>query len=189
MAGSILIIYLGSRVYALNRDNEQLYRQLNGLQQQLQDLQPKLTELRNQLQMAVQGRVPGLRPLEYDVVLPLQGDRIARNVVFNRTGQEGDWRYEFKLVLENNSLYVVWPRVRLYLFDQRGIQVGLAQLGDLAQLEASQSLGPGEVRSVSGDIEITLSGEPAYFMVESLEPTEKRPGYETLLPGEQFEGG
>ncbi|MDV7391936.1 hypothetical protein RZS08_11300, partial [Arthrospira platensis SPKY1] len=68
---------------------------------------------------------------------------------------------------QNNTRSLVWPEIRIYLFNALGIQVGGAAIGtqEPTALKTS-SLGVGEVRSYAGSLELIDPNEaPRYFLV------------------------
>lgn len=71
-------------------------------------------------------------------------------------------------MLHNDSLNVIAPAVTVFLFDDRGIQVGttvLSKIDATSKVEFS-SLQPNETRSYTGRIGLNIQSEPKYFMVD-----------------------
>ncbi|MDQ2694981.1 MAG: hypothetical protein M3Z21_06300 [Pseudomonadota bacterium] len=162
----LLVLYFGVQLYALAQENERLRDNLDRSQRELERLRPELERLRTEFRSLVEGRIPGLRRLEYHRVIPLD-EGYAKNIVFGIVKKNAaGTAYEFKIVLENTAPYLVWPRLTVFLFDGMGIQIGQSEVGDAGNPVADgRSLAPGEVVSHSGLITLDGDGVPAYFLV------------------------
>lgn len=153
-----LILFFGIKVYSLNQENEALLVQVRQNEQELVPLRTEVVQLRQEVEALVQDRLPHLEPLIYDEVIPLN-EGYAKHIAFTLVKKGDEQKHEYKLVLQNDSLSTVEPLIEVYLFDRRGIQVGVSKI------EGDVSMGLGEVRSYTRTI-VTERGEtPAYFMV------------------------
>lgn len=130
---------------------------------ELEVLRPQVEKLQHDIETMVRSRLPGLRPLEFDQVIPLDDDYV-KNIVFTVAGKGQDKQYEYKLVTHNGSLNLVHPRVDILIFDRNGIQIGQARIG--VQKDGTPTLDMldrGEIRSFSSKIELTDESRPEYF--------------------------
>ncbi len=143
--------------------------------QELARLRPRVSALEAQLDELVHGRLPGLRPLEFDKVIPVDKDYV-RNILFTQTGKPGDYRYEYKLTLKNDGLTAVHPIVRVLFFDRAGIQVASSSIGvDRDGQPTLDVLERGEVRSYDQEVPSLRGKEARYFRVEVSLPDYQRP--------------
>ena len=159
-------LLLGTQVYTLNRQNQTLRSSLAQTEEELHRVTPELQKLRGDLDELVRGKLPRLRKLEYDRVLPLD-DQYLKNIIFTEIMNRDSRGHEYKLVVQNNTGAPLWPEVQLLLFNEQGIQVGSAEIGT-GQPNALKagSLGVGEVRSYTASMNLMdRSATPAYFMI------------------------
>ena len=167
--GDILAaLLLGMRMYALDRQNRELRVKLTQTESELQQLTPTLQTLRDNLDILVRGKLPRLRELVYDQVLPLGGPYL-KNVTFTEIVRRDAHIHEFKLVVQNNTPAPLWPEVQLYLFDAFGVQIGSAEIGtpNPAALK-TESLGAGETRSYTAPVQLwDATAKPVYFLVRT----------------------
>ena len=115
----------------------------------------------------VQGRIPNLMPLEFDVTVP-SDQAYLKNISFTLTGTASDKQYEYRAVLHNDRLADIQPDVSILLFDALGIQVGKAKLSKNHTTSNAQQddLKPGETRAYSSRISLDREAEPSYFLIE-----------------------
>lgn len=162
-------LLLGIQTYDLDRQNEILRSDLAKSQEELRRVVPELQQLRRELDTLIRGKLPHLRELEYDRVLPLN-EGYLRNISFTRIVNRSTQSYEYKLVVQNNTHAPLWPEIQLALFNELGIQVGSTEIGTAnpAALKAA-SLGVGEVRSYSAIFQLADKNVlPMYFMIRTL---------------------
>lgn len=158
-------LLLGAQVYRLSRENQELRSNLARTEDDLHKAAPELEKLRTDLDALVRGKLPRLRELKYDRVLPLD-DGYLKNITFTEIINRDSRAHEYKLVVQNNTPSMLWPEVQLLVFDELGIQVGRAEIGTpYPDALKAGSLGVGEVRSYSAAIQLTDSNAtPAYFV-------------------------
>lgn len=159
-------LLLGTRLYALDRQNRMLRSELSEAQETLRQFVPEVQQLRQDLDDLVRGKLPRLRELEYDRVLPLDQGYL-KNIAFTEVRTRSARSYEYKLVVQNSTRSTLWPEIRIDLFNEYGIQIGGAAIGTQAPtaLRAS-SLDVGEVRSYAGSLDLADPDEaPQYFLV------------------------
>ncbi len=163
-----LSLYFGIQLYSLGKENQTLRINLAASQEELRLLRPEVKRLTEQLKDAVQGRIPSLRELRYDEVIPINKGHV-KNILFNQLVKGNNTEFEYKLLFENTTSFVVWPQVAIYLFDDVGMQVGSAEIGlggpDQDNVQGFESVGSNEIRSFSDTVPITLERTPAYFLV------------------------
>lgn len=162
-------LLLGIQTYDLDRQNGILRGDLAKSQEELHRVVPELQQLRRELDALIRGKLPYLRELEYDRVLPLN-EGYLRNISFTRIVNRSAQSYEYKLVVQNNTNAPLWPEIQLALFNELGIQVGSTEIGTAnpVALKAA-SLGIGEVRSYSAIFQLAdKNALPMYFMIRTL---------------------
>lgn len=163
-------LLLGAQVYTLGRQNQTLRSNLAQTEEELRQVTPELQKLRADLDELIRGKLPRLRKLDYDRVLPLD-EGYLKNITFTEIVSRNSRSHEYKLVVQNNTRGPLWPEVQLLIFNELGIQVGGAEIGTRQPnaLKAS-SLGVGEVRSYMASMELAdKDATPAYFMIRILE--------------------
>ena len=143
------------------QENEVLHAELTKARQALKQIEPELQQARKTQADLAKGRLPYLHDLVPDKVLNIN-NAYVKNVVFTVLNQNGTNIYEFKLVVENSGTRNVRPKSRMIVFDRNGVQIGGADIVDLAELA------PGESRSQSAVIDRFIDAEPRYFYVSTL---------------------
>ena len=137
------------------------------LQSENDSLNTKIENLKHDIAQLVEGRVPGLLPLELDITVPIEKDYF-RNIRFVMTGTSHDRHYEYNAVMHNEGTKSVKPNVTLFMFDERGLQVGstiLSNANSAPEIESSD-LTPGESRSYSNQIKLRSKATPMYFLID-----------------------
>jgi len=158
----LVAVFSGMKIASLNRTNGILRAQLDKKQDELTQLRPELAEARAEarkdLESLIESRFPQLHKLEFDKVIPVH-EEYVRNILFTLIKKNDERRHEYRLLMENTAPASVLPEVRVLLFDQLGVQLGMGQL------EKQEPLASGESRSFSSFIETFVEGEPRYFYV------------------------
>lgn len=126
-----------------------------------------LVRLQDERDQLVMGRLPGLNPIEYDVIIVMPQD-FVRNISFTLGKQAREKVYEFRVVLANDRRTSVDLKVGVLLFDEFGIQIGSAEamFGGLANTGENPLLGAGEVRSYSDTIATRQDILPKFFVLD-----------------------
>lgn len=163
LAVSVLLLVIvgivaGTEIERLASENSALANEAFQLRQRLARLEPELARTRQELAQLTRGRLPHLQELVADKVIPVNAGYV-KNIVFTILRQSGQNRYEYRVVVENTGDTMLRPEVRVFVFDQHGIQVGSGDVTDRAELI------PGESRSYSSVIERFMDEEPRYFYV------------------------
>ncbi|GAB6066921.1 hypothetical protein JCM13664_02390 [Methylothermus subterraneus] len=144
-------------------------------ERELERLRPRLAQLERELAELVKQRLPGLYPLEFDKVIPIDKEYV-QHILFTRIGKAEDRNYEFKLTLRNGDLTAVHPIVRVMFFDHLGIQVASAAVGvDDKGVPTLDVLERGEVRSYVQVISLPSGKEAKYFRIETDLPAYQKP--------------
>ncbi len=154
----VVSVVSGIQIRQLTEENGALANELFQLKQKLARIEPELENARQELAAVTRGRLPHLKELVPDKVIPLDAGYV-KNIVFTVLRQNGQTRYEYRVVLENASDGMLRPAVRVFVFDQRGVQVGSGDITDRAEMI------PGESRAYSATIERFMDDEPRYFYV------------------------
>jgi hypothetical protein len=163
---TVLVLVLFIQMSLLDQENLALALAEKKHAAELAELQPQLEKLRKDLAEMTLSRLPGLTPLEFDKVIPVE-DRYVKNIVFTLAGKGDDKSYEFKIVTHNATLTLIHPQVDVLFFDRAGIQVGVARIG--VQPDGTPTLDVldrGEIRSFSSKIELADDAAPAYFRLK-----------------------
>ncbi len=149
--------------------NEKIILELKKKERLLEQTLADFEKAQQQIVDLVAGRIPKLRPLIYDQAIPIS-DRYVRDVIFTQTGPKPENRiFEYRVVLANNSNWIVTPKVQILLFNEVGIQVGVSNITyQLAtKKESSSSLMTGEIRIYSSTIYLNKQRKaPRYFLFE-----------------------
>jgi hypothetical protein len=152
----LVIIFSATRIGSLTAESNALHAELFQTKQELAKAVPALDQARKELAGLAKGRLPHLQPLVPDKVIDL-GNSYVKNVVFTVLHKNGETQYEYRVVMENKGEITVHPDARIFVFDQRGIQVGMAEIADHLDLL------PGESRAYSSVVDRFLDEEPRYF--------------------------
>jgi cell division protein FtsB len=154
----VVSIFSVIRIGTLADANDAMNAELFQAKQELAKVAPELQQARKELANATQGRLPHLRELTPDKVINVDNGYV-KNIVFTLLRSTNGTRYEYRVVMENKSDSMVRPEVRVFVFDHRGIQVGMGEVADRTDMI------PGESRSYSSAIERFMDEEPRYFYV------------------------
>ncbi|MGB5339710.1 MAG: hypothetical protein WBO06_11520 [Gammaproteobacteria bacterium] len=156
------LFYISSRSTEHERTVLELRKQTSTLQKMSRELETVRAE-RDQL---VKGRIPELLPVEFDVAIDINEQNI-RNIIFTLARNGSNKIYEYRIVLNNETLAIIHPKVEILAFNDVGIQIGMAQIStsDATSGSGRPSLDPGEVRSYTGVIQLTRNEEPRYFLL------------------------
>ncbi len=161
LALAVLIIesiLSGTRIINLSKENNVLRSELLDAKAELSRLLPELKQARRDLKGMIQERMPHLRVLEPDKVLTVN-DGYVKNIMFSVLKVNAEKKYEYKLVMENKTQFLVRPQVQIFVFNSHGVQIGMAETNDRLELI------PGESRSRSSDIRLFIKDEPHYFFI------------------------
>ncbi len=162
----LLLLVVSIRLSLYAKDVHDLTVLQHKQELELESLRPKVAALEAEIADLVRGRLPGLKPLEFDKVIPIE-KKYVRNIIFTLIGTESDHRYEYKLTLKNDGLTGVHPIVRVIFFDHLGIQLGDSTIGvDKDNVPTLDILERGEVRSYTKVVQLPDGKQPRYFKVE-----------------------
>jgi len=169
-----MIVFFSTQVYLIDQENRQLHRKLRHSRALLNEFLPELEELREKLSQLVKGRLPGLREIKYDTVIPIN-ESYLKSIVFNVIKKGNVEGYEYKLIAENNSLVTVLPRAKIYFFSDSGIQVGVTEVGEQRNSPSDMGgLSAGEIRSYSATLFLPEAEKaPAYFSIRLEQEADK----------------
>jgi len=154
----VLILFGVIKINSLNSTNDLLTFRLQENEQKLIKMRIELRETQRQLEAAVEGRFPQLRRLEFDKVLPLH-EGLVQNILFTLIKKSDNNRYEYKLVMENDTESMSTPEVKVLLFGRLGVQLGTNEV------PKQEPLLRGETRSYSSTVGLAVPGDPYYFYV------------------------
>lgn len=115
----------------------------------------------------MENRIPGLSEIVFNKLLDVN-DQYLLNVTFSEVGVGEDKTLEFHAMLANYGSRMVLPQVKILLFNDSGLQVGMLKLErshatgtvTLADLE------PGETRSYHAQIPLELDAAPKYYLLD-----------------------
>ncbi len=154
-------VYSSVRIGILSDDNLVLKQDVFVKDEELNRLKPALAQVQQELAQMIEGRLPDVRELELDQVLPINKGNV-KNIVFTIVGSGRHKRYEYRLVIENGTQQKISPDFRILIFNKRGIQVGMKRV------TVDPALAPGESRSFSDAVELFMNDEPAYFQLSTI---------------------
>lgn len=163
-----VVLVVGSRTQShLVEQNDRLKQELNRSRQTLKRTEAMNQQLRSEVDAMVETRLPGLSDISFDEVIPLNQDYV-KNVILGLSRDAGLTAYEYRFALFNPNTTPVLPRFSLYLFDERGIQVGGTKVTETGEASEGihRALGPGEIRSYSGQTTTIGGREPKFFMID-----------------------
>jgi hypothetical protein len=134
---------------------------------QIQSLKAQLLEREAAVQAMVEKRIPGLSLLKFNKVIDLK-DKYVANVRFTEAGTANAKAIEYHVILKNDTADLVSPKVKIFLFDQFGIETGFAKLKspESADDPSSDELQPGETRSYTGKMDIERQAVSKFFLVQ-----------------------
>jgi len=163
-----LLIYMFTWFYVSRKsaETEQALLELRIQEKTLATINSELETVRNERDTLVQGRIPGLAPLTYDKIITTD-NKYIRNIIFTMVKNGTKETYEYRLVMHNDTLSVIHPMVEILLFNDIGIQIGLAHVehSNASTGTGRSSLDPGEVRSYTATINLIRDEEPHYFLL------------------------
>lgn len=169
VGGSAGLMY----IQKLSRENDQLFFTARKQQKELTESEVVIKELMSERDSLVEGRIPGLKEIAYDETFEVDAGYV-RNIIFTLTRAKGKNTYEYKLVLANQTLDVIKPRVYVRFYDELGTQVGGADIGATPSTDSynpepidpdQDVLKPDEIRSYSDKLDVVEGAVPRYFTV------------------------
>lgn len=168
-----LIILIFSWLY-LGSESSEYHQAILDLRKQevlVKNLAGELEAVKKERDILVQERIPGLIPMTYDEAINIDNEYV-RNIIFTLAKTGKNDIYEYRLVLHNNTLSIARPKARIILFNDIGIQIGMAQIEQTdasTETDTRTSLDPGEVRSYTAAIDLIRDDEPSYFLLDITE--------------------
>jgi hypothetical protein len=167
---SLLLMALAIRLSIALREVNTLTIVEHKQARQLAEIEPELNKMRQEIADLTLSRLPALKKLDYDTVIPIE-QYYVKNIVFTLSGRGEQKNYEYKLVMNNRELTAVHPTVKILFFDRVGIQVGLSQIGvDKEGVPTLDVLERGEIKSYSSSITLAEDAKPEYFFVQVKKP-------------------
>ena len=165
-----LVILIFSWLQAARKSSEHHQAILDLRKQEVltKNLTEELGTIKNERDILVQERIPGLIPLTYDAAINIDNKHV-RNIIFTLAKSGKKNIYEYRLVLHNNTLSIFRPKARIILFNDIGIQIGMARVEQndaTTKTGARTALDPGEVRSYTAAVDLILNEEPSYFLLD-----------------------
>ncbi len=162
---AVPLLALHARLSIAKKDKALLVRSLQDGAVEKQNLRSRESKLRDEIAGQVHSRLPALRPMEFDRVIPIEEGPL-KNVMFTESGPGEHKISEYRIVLSNPTSSALRLHLEILLFNQAGIQFGRARVGGDRDTPAWVNLDPGETRSYSDKLDW---GEqnllPSYFML------------------------
>jgi hypothetical protein len=155
-----LLLYLFGTIARYSSENNLQRAELSQKDSELRDLRAELKRVTADFDALVKERLPNLKTLEHDKVIPLNHGYV-RNILFTETHSGDKTGYEYRVVVENNQSRPVMPGIRIMFFDRTGVQIGGASV------EGVPLMRTGDSESFSGEVDILIDAVPEYFYVES----------------------
>lgn len=138
----------------------ELASRVRQLEADLTSARERLAEMATDMRVLLANRIPGIAQIGFGRALEVN-EGYLRNLTFLRGAD--DQRIEYSMVLENVGAQPVVPRVRILLFDEAGLQSGVAVFEPGA---GAAPLVPGESRTYSGPVQLERAVPPVYFLAE-----------------------
>jgi hypothetical protein len=163
----IILIFTWLHFARESSDHRQAILELRKQEVLTENLTRELEAVNNELNVLVQERIPGLTPLTYDETIDIDNEYV-RNILFTLAKSGKKNIYEYHLVLHNNSLTIARLKAEIMLFNNVGIQIGMAQIEQtdaINDIDMRAALDPGEVRSYTAAIDLIRDEEPSYFLL------------------------
>jgi hypothetical protein len=137
------------------------------LEAELAEARERITELNNDLRILLANRIPGIDQLVFDRQIELN-DQYVKNITFVQSGLDDEKTIEFSTVLHNGRTGPILPKVTISLFDENGLQTGIARLDKTQTITPADipELQPGETRTYSAQIDLQRQTPSKYFVVE-----------------------
>lgn len=115
----------------------------------------------------MENRIPGLSEIVFNKLLDVN-DQYLLNVTFSEVGVGEDKTLEYHAMLANYGSRMLLPQVKILLFNDFGLQVGMVKL---AQSHATGTvlladLEPGETRSYHARIPLEIDAAPKYYLLD-----------------------
>ncbi len=162
----VLLVIAKFAIEGLESENQILAVKTRKQAIQLEESQVQLKKLRQDIGVLVEGRIPDLHRLEFDKTISLDREYV-RDIIFTLTGVGAEKKYEYRVVLHNDSLNTAYPLVNVFIFDKLGIQLGMTgnSRSDAFPTTELITLQPGEIRSYSSTVPLDRNETPVYFLV------------------------
>ncbi len=160
-------VVMGMFIQRLGYEQDQLLFKLHKREHELSVATTKIEQLRQERDGLVAKRIPNLKLIQYDQIIPVS-EKYIRNISFTLTKSGDTNGYEYRIVLSNDGFSNILPNITMLLFDELGVQLGDAEITSvkLSGKMAAYELEPGEVRSYSDAIELKQDGKPKYFILQ-----------------------
>ena len=155
-----LLLYLFGTIARYSSENNLQRAEIGQKDTELRELRAELKRVTAEFDALVKARLPNLKALEHDKVIPLNQGYV-RNILFTETHSGEKTGYEYRIVVENNQSRPAMPAIRVMLFDRTGVQIGGATV------EGVPLMRTGDSESFSGEVDIAIDAVPEYFYVES----------------------
>ena len=132
LAGVTLLLLISLFFMWLNsgNDSSEYHQTIIKLRKQeavSKNLAAELEKVKGERDILVQQRIPGLIPLRYDEAINID-NQYVRNIIFTLAKSGKKNIYEYRIVLHNNTLTVARPKAEIILFNDIGIQIGMAKI-------------------------------------------------------------
>ncbi len=169
VASLVILVVMYFRIDQLRDGRSAESVQRRQVEAELARAQERITSLNSDLQILLQNRIPGVDQLVYNRQIELN-DQYVQSITFVESGLGNEKTVEFSTVLQNVRTGPILPKVTIVLFDEAGMQTGMAQLDrshtitpvDIPEMQ------PGETRTYSTRIELNREQPSKYFVVEVL---------------------
>lgn len=135
-------------------------------------LTAQIAEMTEQIAKQVYNRLPELRQMVFDKVIPIDSG-MAKNIVFVEAGLGERKTTEYRIVVQNLTPAQIRNHLELLLFNQAGVQTGRSVV-------AGNELGPSpivldasEIRSYSDKVRLDEDRNPPFYFMLRAHPAGK----------------
>lgn len=159
-------ILSAAKLDAAESDKLALDADLRRTEKTLEETRIRLEQRESELVDLVENRIPGLDVLEFNELIDTN-NRYVLNVTFAQSGVKDQEGIEYHAMLRNETERMILPNVKIFLFDEFGLQVGVANLEKMnaTRIPDMAELSPGETRSYHANIDIERNAVPKYYMI------------------------
>ncbi len=167
---TIRIHNLNKLIMNLKKENIEIQENLVKNRGELDLARGETEKLQQNIQSLLKSQLPGLINIQYNQIITLNNGYLV-NIVFNKVNNKTTRGYEFRILIKNETLATIWPKIKMSFFDKSGIQMNSIEIGvGKDALMKIDTLNPAEERSDSSPVIKLLDNEelPVYFMIKLL---------------------
>lgn len=155
-----------TKLQVLESEALQLDSELRRVQEESAQQRRQLVQREKDVVELVEKRIPGLKEIEYNKLIEAN-EQYLLNFTIAEFGTADDRSLEFIVLVKNETNGIVLPKIKIYLFDEFGLQAGVSRVEKrhaTSRVDFAE-LSPGESRSYHTKLEIERGIVPRYYMM------------------------